>query len=46
MQVGVSITIMQVVFSAVDYAYDCFHCNYAVDSFFIAMLVTVYVTIS
>ena len=41
MQMGVSITIMQVVFSAVDYAHDSFYCNYAVDSFFIAMLVAV-----
>ena len=27
---------MQVVYSAVDYADDCFYCNYAGDSFFIA----------
>ena len=33
-QMGVSVRIMQVVFSAVHYAYDCFHCNYAGDSFF------------
>ena len=37
MQMGASVTIMQLVFSALHYAHDCFHCNYAVDSFFIAM---------
>ena len=34
MQMGVSVAIMQVVFSAVDYAHDCFHYNYADDSSF------------
>ena len=29
MQVGVSVTIVQVVFSAVHYAHDCFYGNYA-----------------
>ena len=29
MQMGVFVAIMQVVFSAVQYAHDCFHCNYA-----------------
>ena len=33
MQMGVS-AIMQVVFSAVHYAHDCFYCNYAGESFF------------
>ena len=37
MQMGVSVAIMQVVFSAVDYAHDCSFCNYAGVSFFIAM---------
>ena len=38
MQMGVAIVaIMQVLFSAVDYAHDSFYCNYAGDSFFIAM---------
>ena len=37
MQMGVPFAIMQVVFSAVDYAHDSFYCNYAGDSFFIAM---------
>ena len=32
MQMGVSVAIMQVVFSAVHYAHDCFHCYYAGDS--------------
>ena len=32
---------MQVVFSVVDYAHDSFYCNYAGDSFLIAMQVTV-----
>ena len=32
MQMGVSVAIMQVLFSAVHYAYDCFHCYYAGDS--------------
>ena len=27
MQMGVSVTVMQVVFSAVHYAQDCFYCN-------------------
>ena len=31
---GVSVAIMQVVFSAVHYAHDCFRCNYAGDSLF------------
>ena len=30
-QMGVSVAIMQVVFSAVDYAHDCVNCNYAGD---------------
>ena len=34
MQIGVSIATMQVVFSAVYYAFDCFFCNYAGESFF------------
>ena len=34
MQTGVSVAIMQVVFSAVHYAHDCFYCNYAGESFF------------
>ena len=34
MQMGVSLAIMQVVFSAVDHAHDCFYCNYAGESFF------------
>ena len=29
MLVGDSVAIMQVVFSAVHYAHDCFYCNYA-----------------
>ena len=33
MPVGVSVAIMQVIFSAVNYAHDCFFCNYAVDYF-------------
>ena len=33
MEMGAPVTIMQVVFSAVHYARDCFHCNYAGDSF-------------
>ena len=37
MQTEVSVAIMQVVFSAVDYAHDSFYCNYAGDSFLIAM---------
>ena len=41
MQMGVSVAIMHVVFSVVDYAHDCFYCNYAGDSFLIAMYVTV-----
>ena len=32
-QMGISVAIMHVVFSAVHYAHDCFHCNYAGDSF-------------
>ena len=34
MQMGVSVAIMQVVFSAVHCTLDCFYCNYASDSFF------------
>ena len=30
MQMGVSVAIMQVVFSAVHYAHDYFYCNYVV----------------
>ena len=33
-QMGVSVAIMQVVFSPVNYVHDCFYCNYAADSFF------------
>ena len=33
MQMGVSIAIMQVVFSAVHYAHDCFYGNYIGDCF-------------
>ena len=33
-QTGVSLAIMQVVFSAGHYANDCFHCNYTGSSFF------------
>ena len=29
MQMRVPVAIMQVVFSAVQYAHDCFYCNYA-----------------
>ena len=29
MQMGVSVAVMQVVFSTVHYAYDCVYCNYA-----------------
>ena len=36
-QMGVSVAIMQVVFSAVHYAHDCFCCNKAGESSFIAM---------
>ena len=32
-QVEVSVAVMQVVFSAVPYAHDCFYCNYAGDCF-------------
>ena len=31
MQMGISVAIMQVVFSAVHYAHDCVYCNYAGD---------------
>ena len=31
MQMGVSVAIMEVVFSAVHYAHDCVYCNYARD---------------
>ena len=34
---GVSVAIIQLIFSVVHYAHDCFYCNYAIDSFFIAM---------
>ena len=34
MQMGVSVAIIQVVFSSLHYAHDCFCCNYAGDSFF------------
>ena len=37
MQMGASVAIMHVVFSAVDYAHDRFYCNYAGDTFLIAM---------
>ena len=37
MQMGASVAIMHVVFSAVDYADDRFYCNYAGDTFLIAM---------
>ena len=38
MQMGVSVAIMQVVFSAVHYAHDCFCCNYADKFFFYSYL--------
>ena len=34
MQVGVSVTVMQVVFSAVHYAHDCFYCTYTSERFY------------
>ena len=34
MQMGVSAAIIQVVFSVVHYAHDCFYCNYSGESFF------------
>ena len=34
MQIGLSVAIMQVVFSAVHYAHDNFYCNYAGEPFF------------
>ena len=34
MQMGVSVALMQVVFSAVYYTHDCVCCNYAGDSFY------------
>ena len=37
LQMGISIAIMQVVFSAVDYAHDSFYCKYAIHFFFIDM---------
>ena len=37
LQMGVSVAVMKVVLSAVDCAHDSSYCNYAVDSFFIAM---------
>ena len=33
MQMGVSVTIMQVVFSAVHYAHDSFYCHYVGEPF-------------
>ena len=36
-QMGVSVAITQVVFSAVYYAHECFYRNYARESFFLAM---------
>ena len=41
MQMRVPVAIMQVVFSAVQYAHDCFYCNYAGQSFFYSLQVTV-----
>ena len=35
---GVSVAIMQLVFSAVHYALDCFFCNYADKPFFYSYL--------
>ena len=40
-QMGVSVAVMHVIFSAVDYAHYTSCCNYAGDSFLIAMQVTV-----
>ena len=37
MHMGVPVAVMWVVFSAVHYAHDYFYCNYASDSFFIAI---------
>ena len=34
MQMEVSVAIMQMVFSAVHHAHDCFYCNYAGNFFF------------
>ena len=34
MQMGVSVAVMQVVFSAVYYAYDCFYCNHVGEPLF------------
>ena len=34
MQMGISVAIMQLVFSAVHYVHDCFYCNYADEFFF------------
>ena len=36
-QMGVSLAIMQAIFSAVDFVHACFYCNYAGHSFFIAV---------
>ena len=33
MQVGVSVTVMQMIYSAVHFAHDCFYCNYTGDCF-------------
>ena len=33
-QIGTSVAVMQVVFSAVHYAHGCVYCNYAGDSLF------------
>ena len=41
MQLGVSVAIMQVVFSAVHYVRGCFSCNYAGDCYVVVMYVTV-----
>ena len=41
MQMGLSVTIMQVVFSAVHYAHNYFYYNYAASLSYIAMYVTV-----
>ena len=34
MQVGVSVTVTEVVFSAVHYAHDCFYCTYTGECFY------------
>ena len=43
MHVGASVAIMQVFFSAVHYAHDYFHCNYAGDY---VSVVAMYLTVS